>query len=209
VEIGYARTSREDQNLDLQLNALRKAGIEDKYIHQEKVSALAAKRPQYDLALKRCRKGDTLVVWKLDRLGRSVLHLIHTINDLKDRGVGFKSLTEGFDTTTPMGTLIFHIMAALAQMERDTTAERTAAGIQAAKERETYTTRGLTFTKEQWDTACAAYKASLNDDKPLTLKQLEAISGMAYARIYNYRDDIRANVPFETRFPFEKNRGSK
>ncbi len=209
MEIGYARTSREDQNLDLQLNALRKAGIKDKYIHQEKVSALASKRPQYDLALKRCRAGDTLVVWKLDRLGRSVLHLIHTINDLKDRGVGFKSLTEGFDTTTPMGTLIFHIMAALAQMERDTTAERTAAGIEAAKERKTYTTRKLTFTKDQWDTACAAHNASLGDDKPLTLIQLAEISGMAYARIYNYREDIRANVPFETRFPYEKNRASK
>ena len=85
MKIGYARTSREDQRLDLQINALHKDGIEDNFIFKEQVSALAKKRPQFDLALKRCRRGDTLVVWKLDRLGRSVMQLISTVNDLKDR----------------------------------------------------------------------------------------------------------------------------
>ena len=176
MQIGYARTSRDDQNLDLQLNALRKDGIGDDFIHQEQVSALAKKRPQFDLALKRCREGDTLVVWKLDRLGRSVLQLIETVNDLKARGVNFRSITEGFDTTTPMGTLIFHIMAALAQMERDTTAERTSAGIQAAKERDTYTTRKLTFSKRQWIKMIDA----ANIDPQPTLRQIADIGGVSF-----------------------------
>ena len=205
MQIGYARTSREDQNLDLQLNALRKDGVEEKFIHQEQVSALAKKRPQFDLALKRCRAGDTLVVWKLDRLGRSVLQLIETVNDLKDRGVNFRSITEGFDTTTPMGTLIFHIMAALAQMERDTTAERTSAGIQAAKERESYTTRGLTFSKDQWILMQRSYLS----DQTLTLRQLADIGSVEYQTAYRYRHDIMNGIEFETRFPFEKNRKNK
>lgn len=203
MQIGYARTSREDQNLDLQLNALRKEGIEEKFIHQEQVSALAVKRPQFDLALKRCRAGDTLVVWKLDRLGRSVKQIIDTVNDLKDRGVDFRSITEGFDTTTPMGTLIFHIMAALAQMERDTTAERTAAGIKAAKERKTYTTRGLTFSEDQWDAMRLAYV----EDPSLTVTQLAKKAGLEYHTVARYKEDIMANVEFQVRFPFEKNRG--
>jgi len=205
VLVGYARTSREDQNLDMQLRALQKEGIEADYVYQEKVSALAKKRPQFELAIKRCRKGDTLVVWKLDRLGRSVQQLIETVNDLNARGVNFKSLTEGFDTSTAMGTLIFHIMAALAQMERDTTAERTAAGIAAAKERNTYTTRSLTFTEEEWNAAVDAFKK----DETLSVKQLAEVSGMKKATVYRNKDDIAAGLSFEARFPFEKNRSNK
>lgn len=205
MQIGYARTSREDQRLDLQLNAMHDAGIEDNFIFKEQVSALAKKRPQFELALKRCRSGDTLVVWKLDRLGRSVAQLISTVNDLKERGVNFKSLTEGFDTNTSMGKMIFHIMAAMAELELSHTSERTAAGLVAAKKRGTYTTRSLTFEPEEWDAAVAAF----DDDNSLTIKQIADKSGLHKATVYRNKDDIKAGIPFHTRFPFEKNRKSK
>ena len=198
--IGYARTSREDQNLDLQLNALRDAGIKDDFVFQEKISSLAKKRPQYELALKRCREGDCLVVWKLDRLGRSAIGLINTINELKDRGVNFKSLTQPFDTTTPMGTMIFGMMAILAQLERDLTAERTSEGIKAAKERGTYKTRGLTFDKGLWDKMIVIYE---ND----TAKGPAAIAketGISYQTVYRYYKDIKAGLEFYVRFPYEE-----
>jgi DNA invertase Pin-like site-specific DNA recombinase len=206
--IGYARTSREDQNLGMQLSAMKKEGVDEKNIFQEKVSALAKKRPQFDLALKRCRKGDVLVVWKLDRLGRSVTQLINTVNDLKDRGVGFKSLTESFDTSTPMGTLIFNIMAALAQMERDTTSERTVAGLVEAKEKGTYTTRKLTFTRKQWNAAVDAYKESDEAGYPLNRTQIAKVSGIKYSIISRAKnwEDIKSGMDFDTRFPYEKNR---
>lgn len=203
MKIGYARTSREDQKLDLQINALHKDGIEDNFIFKEQVSALAKKRPQFDLALKRCRRGDTLVVWKLDRLGRSVMQLITTVNDLNERGVDFKSLTEGFDTSTAMGTLIFHVMAAMAQLERDHTSERTAAGIEAAKERDTYTTRSLTFTKTEWNAAVKAFKK----DKSLTVKQVSDASGLKKGTVHRNKEDLKSGISFEVRFPFEVNRG--
>ena len=197
--IGYARTSREDQNLDLQLMALRDAGIKDDFIFQEKISSLAKKRPQYELALKRCREGDCLVVWKLDRLGRSALGLINTVNDLKARGVNFKSLTQPFDTTTPMGTMVFGLMALLAQLERDLTAERTSEGIKAAKERGTYRTRSLTFTKAKWDAMCAAYKANPTCGAEAVSKE----TGIKYQTVYRYFDDIKKDLDFYVRFPYE------
>lgn len=204
-DIGYARTSREDQCLDLQINALRKAEVDDKNIFQEQVSALSEKRPQFDLALKRCRKGDTLVVWKLDRLGRSVKQLIDTVNDLKARGVDFKSLTEGFDTATPMGTMIFHIMAAMAQMERDTTIERTKAGLAAAKERKSYTTRKLSFTEKQWEMALELWVA----DETLSVADIHKFSGMSKAVLQREKPYIKAGAAFHQRFPYEKNRENK
>lgn len=198
--IGYARTSREDQNLDLQLNALRAAGIKDDFIFQEKISSLAKKRPQYELALKRCREGDCLVVWKLDRLGRSAIGLINTINELKDRGVNFKSLTQPFDTTTPMGTMIFGMMAILAQLERDLTAERTAEGIKAAKERGTYRTRGLTFNKVLWDKMIVIYESDTAKGPAAIAKE----TGIPYQTVHRYYKDIKAGLEFYVRFPYEE-----
>lgn len=197
--IGYARTSREDQRLDLQIYALRDAGIEDKNIFQEKISSMAKKRPQYELALKRCRSGDCLVVWKLDRLGRSALDLIGVVNDLKARGVNFKSLTQPFDTTTPMGTMIFGMMALLAQLERDHTAERTIEGIQAAKERGTYKTRSLTFTKDKWDEMCEAFREGA--DGPAAIAKQ---TGLPYHTVNRYFTDIKQDLDFYVRFPYEE-----
>src|SRR5262249_28068338 len=131
--IGYARVSTYDQNLDLQRDALQKAGCE--HIYSDTISGSKAERKGLEEALAYLRPGDTLVVWKLDRLGRSLKHLIETVNELHGRGIGFRSLTENIDTTTSGGKLIFHIFGALAEFERDLITERTNAGLTAARAR--------------------------------------------------------------------------
>ena len=131
--IGYARVSTTDQTLDLQKDALEKAGCER--IFTDTASGAKAERIGLDDALSYVRPDDTLVVWRLDRLGRSLKHLIETITALNERGVGFRSLTERIDTTTSGGKLIFHIFGALAEFERDIIKERTQAGLTAARAR--------------------------------------------------------------------------
>ena len=133
MDIGYARVSTGEQTLDLQLDALQKAGCGKLY--QETASGVKAERPILEDVLDYLRKGDTLVVWRLDRLGRSLKHLIEVVAHLAERGIGFKSLTEQIDTTTPGGKLIFHVFGALAEFERDLTRERTHAGLAAARAR--------------------------------------------------------------------------
>lgn len=135
LKIGYARVSTDEQSLDLQIAALKRYGCEDDHTHRETASGVAKKRPQLELALRDCRPGDTFVVWKFDRLGRSMLDLLAKIDDLTRRGIGFVSITENIDTTTPGGRLLMHIMGALAQFERDLIVERTKAGQRAARER--------------------------------------------------------------------------
>ncbi len=131
--IGYARVSTGEQTLDLQLDALKTAGCGK--VYTETASGAKAERPVLDEVLSYLRKGDTLVVWRLDRLGRSLQHLIETVAALAERGIGFKSLTEQIDTTTPGGKLIFHVFGALAEFERDLIRERTQAGLRAARAR--------------------------------------------------------------------------
>ncbi len=131
--IGYARVSTDDQVMALQLDALRGAGCER--VHEETASGTRADRPVLARVLEDLRAGDTLVVWKLDRLGRSAHSLIGWANDLAARGVNFRSLTETIDTSTIAGTVFFQIMASLAQMERSLTRERTMAGLTAARSR--------------------------------------------------------------------------
>jgi DNA invertase Pin-like site-specific DNA recombinase len=133
MNIGYARVSTGEQTLDLQLDALAKAGCEK--ISTETASGAKADRPVLADVVGYLRAGDTLVVWRLDRLGRSLRHLIDTLTDLANRGIGFKSLTEQIDTTTPGGKLVFHVLGALAEFERDLTRERTHAGLAAARAR--------------------------------------------------------------------------
>jgi DNA invertase Pin-like site-specific DNA recombinase len=128
--IGYARVSTTDQDLTLQLDALSKADCARAF--EDKASGAKADRPGLKAALSFVRKGDILTVWKLDRLGRSLPHLIETVIALEARGVSFRSLTEAIDTTTPGGRLIFHIFGALGQFERDLIRERTRAGLDAA-----------------------------------------------------------------------------
>ena len=130
--IGYARVSTRDQNLDLQRDALLAAGCDR--IYEDTISGTRAKRPGLAKALDQLRDGDTLVVWKLDRLGRSVKDLLDFAGGLKDQGIGFVSLTDSIDTTTASGRFFFNVMASLAQMERELMIERTQAGLQAARE---------------------------------------------------------------------------
>jgi DNA invertase Pin-like site-specific DNA recombinase len=131
--IGYGRISTSDQNLDMQMDALQKAGAVR--VFEDVASGAKADRPGLAAALAYLRQGDTLVVWKLDRLGRSMPHLVETVAELERRGIGFRSLTENIDTTTANGRLVFHLFAALADFERDLIRERTRAGLAVAAAR--------------------------------------------------------------------------
>lgn len=129
--IGYARASTQDQNLDLQRDALVKAGCQE--VLEDKVSGSRAERPGLTKVLELLREGDTLVVWKLDRLGRNVKNLVNLVTDLQKQGVHFKSVTDAIDTSTISGRFFFNVMASLAEMERQLTAERTKAGLEVAR----------------------------------------------------------------------------
>ncbi|MGE4498899.1 MAG: recombinase family protein [Hydrogenovibrio sp.] len=131
--IGYARVSTQDQNLGLQLDALEKAGCEQTF--QEKITGKNKDRPELNICLKTLRAGDVLVVWKLDRLARSLKDLVEIISELESKEIGFKSLTESIDTTSPGGKLIFHIFGALSEFEHSLIRERTIEGLKAARAR--------------------------------------------------------------------------
>lgn len=131
--IGYARVSTAEQNLDMQTAALRKAGCVN--VYEEKVSAASSKRHQLALIMKELREGDTFVVWRLDRLARSIRDLFKKLEQIDKAGAKFRSLTENFDTTTAGGRLLLHVIAAMAEFERDLTVERTQAGLRRARER--------------------------------------------------------------------------
>ena len=131
--VGYARVSTADQDTSLQLDALKKSGVER--IYQESRSGASKERPELTKCLDVMRAGDTLVVWRLDRLGRSLKDLVEIISDLEGKGIGFRSLTEAIDTTSAGGKLVFHIFAALSEFERSLIQERTRAGLAAARAR--------------------------------------------------------------------------
>jgi DNA invertase Pin-like site-specific DNA recombinase len=136
MKIGYARVSTEDQVLDLQQDALTLASCER--IYQEKASGKNTDRPELENCLKALRAGDTFVVWRLDRLGRNLKDLIRIVNELEEQEIGFISLTEQIDTSTPAGKLVFHVFAALAEFEKNLIQERTKAGLKAARARGKY-----------------------------------------------------------------------
>lgn len=154
VSIGYARVSTQDQDSALQLDALRTAGCAKTF--KDRASGARADRPGLRQALDCVRDGDVLVVWKLDRLGRSLPHLIETVGGLEQRGVGFRSITEAIDTTTPGGgRLVFHLFGALGQFERDLIRERTRAGLDAAAARGRKGGRKAVVTAEKLERARA------------------------------------------------------
>lgn len=130
--IGYARVSTQDQNLDLQREALLSAGCQK--IFEDKISGSRTERPGLNKTLEMLREDDTLVVWKLDRLGRSVKHLVDLVSSLGKQNIHFKSLTDSIDTSTPSGRFFFHVMASLAEMERELAIERTRAGLEMARQ---------------------------------------------------------------------------
>ncbi|WP_323689939.1 recombinase family protein [Rhizobium sp. AN64] len=157
TRIGYARVSTVDQHLDLQRNALRLAGC-NRIFEDHGVSGSNEQRGGLSSMLKALRRGDILVVWRLDRLGRSIIHLISMVRSLKRRGIGLVSLTESIDTSSAGGQLIFHILAALAEFEKSLIRERTIAGIAAAKARGKLPGRRPALTEVQ----CMEIRATLN-----------------------------------------------
>jgi DNA invertase Pin-like site-specific DNA recombinase len=167
--VGYARVSSNGQELQLQLDALKKAGVAKADVFTDKVSGSKAARPGLEKCLQRLQPGDTLLVWRLDRLGRSIRHLIDIVEDLHQRDVKFKSLCDGaIDTTTASGELIFHVFSALAQFERRLIQERTNAGLKAAR------ARGRLGGRPPM---------SLNDPRIQTAKKLHADRSMVIADI--------------------------
>lgn len=177
--IGYARVSTDDQNLDLQRDALEKANCEQ--IFTDQVSGTKARRPGLEQALSHLRSGDTLVVWRLDRLGRSLRHLIDTVTDLQERGIGFKSLQESIDTTTSGGKLVFHIFGALAEFEREIIRERTQAGLQAARARGKTGGRPKALSKSKAEMARQLYQ-----DKAHSINEICQTLGISRMTFYRY-----------------------
>ena len=177
--VGYARVSTEDQKLDLQEDALEKAGC-DKFF-TDVASGAKDERPGLAGAIAFLRPGDTLVVWKLDRLGRSLWHLIETVTALQARKVGFRSLQESIDTTTSGGKLVFHVFGALAEFERDLIRERTRAGLQAARARGRRGGRPRSL-----DATRLAQARSLHKDPANTIADICATLGISRATFYRH-----------------------
>lgn len=159
--VGYMRVSSTDdrQTVDLQHDALIAAGVDERHLHQDRSSGARDNRPGLKSCLDDLRPGDCLVVWKLDRLGRSLTHLLSIITELKSRGVEFRSLTEQMDTNTPHGELLFALFAALAQYERSLIRERVLAGLAAAKRRGKRAGRPLALDQEKIDQIIAALES--------------------------------------------------
>ena len=185
--IGYTRVSTQDQNPELQLDALKQAGCER--IFEEKASGAKRDRPELAEALKYMRRGDTLVVWKLDRLARSLKQLIETVEHLEKQEIGFRSLTENIDTTTPGGKLIFHIFGALAEFERSIIRERTIAGLASAKARGRVGGRPKALSEEDITKA----KALLRDPQ-ITAQQVADTLGISLSTLYSYLPGGRSAI---------------
>jgi DNA invertase Pin-like site-specific DNA recombinase len=177
--IGYARVSTEDQHLHMQEDALKNAGCEE--VFTDIASGTKSQRPGLEKALTYLREGDTLVVWKLDRLGRSMQHLIQTIKNLVEKKIGFKSLQESIDTTTSGGKLIFHIFSALAEFERDLIVERTEAGLKAARARGRMGGRPALLNKRQISKLKQHYK-----NGNITVTEICKIFHISRPTFYNY-----------------------
>jgi len=178
--VGYARVSTDDQTLALQLDALQASGCEK--VFRDTISGTKTERPGLTKALDHARAGDMMVVWRLDRLGRSLSHLIELIHTLEERGVGFKSLTEQIDTTTSGGKLIFHIFGALAEFERSLIRERTMAGLQAARARGR---KGGRPKKPNTDTKIVMAKR-LHADPNNSIAGICKTLGVSRATLYRY-----------------------
>ena len=182
MKIGYARVSSDDQNLDLQRDALNKAGCER--VYEEKESGARADRPQLQRLMEALRSGDTLVVWRLDRLGRSLKHLVETVEALESQGVGFQSTTEAIDTTTSGGKLVFHIFAALAEFERTLVRERTRAGLTAARARGRQGGRPKVLSEDRRRMAQA-----LRDDPTQSVATICKALGISRTTFYRYTEE--------------------
>ena len=180
--IGYARVSREEQNLAMQLDALQNVGC--KKVYQEKVGGTQKQRPALESLLNYVRSGDTVVIWKLDRLGRSLKDLIHLVNKLSEKGVNFKSLHEHIDTTTPTGRLTFHLFGALAEFERALIRLRTREGLAAARARQKVLGRPKGLSKAAQQKALIA--SSLYKEGSLSVVEICSQLGISMPTLYRY-----------------------
>lgn len=179
MKVGYARVSTHEQNLSLQKDALKQAGCGK--IFRDQVSGAKAQRPGLQEAKTYVREGDTLVVWRLDRLGRSLKHLIETVTVLEERGVGFQSLQESIDTTTSGGRLVFHIFGALAEFERNLIRERTRAGLAAARARGRQGGRPMLL-----DAGKQALLYRLYDERQHTIQEICGVPSISRSTLYTY-----------------------
>jgi DNA invertase Pin-like site-specific DNA recombinase len=179
TQIGYTRVSTDDQNASLQVDALKKAGCIK--VFTDHASGSKASRPELDRMLEQLRVGDVVVVWRLDRLGRSLKNLIALVEDLADRGVGFRSLSESIDTTTANGRLFFSIMGALAEFERDLIRERTHAGLAAARARGRVGGRPSVMNPKKVATARKLY-----DSREHTVAEIAEMLDVSVATIYRH-----------------------
>ena len=182
MKIGYVRVSTKEQSFDLQLDALQKAGCEKTY--REVASGARAERPVLKQLLENLRRGDVLVIWKLDRLGRSLKHLVELINDLREREIGLQSLNDPIDTTTAQGRLSFNLFASLAEFERDLIRERTRAGLSSARARGRKGGRPKGLTEQAEVTAWAA--ETLYRERQLTIRQICDKLGISKTTLYAY-----------------------
>jgi len=188
MKVGYARVSTADQHLRMQEDALKSAGCEE--IYTDVVSGVKEQRPGLEKALGFLRDGDTLVVWKLDRLGRSIQNLIQLINDLHGKNIAFKSLQESIDTSTSGGKLVFHIFGALAEFERGLIQERTQAGLKAARARGRMGGRPPLL-----DSRKIARMVQIYDEQKNTVAEICKIYGISRPAFYNYLKKLKKNKP--------------
>ena len=185
--IGYARVSTNDQNLDLQIDALKKIGCEK--IYHDKISGVKSDRPGLSRALELCRTGDVLVIWRLDRLGRSLKDLIQIAEKLKEREIGLKSLQEGIDTTTTTGQLMFNLFAVLADFERNLIRERSKAGLDAARSRGRLGGRPKSLNRDQQQLAVKLY-----NDREHSINEICSMMKISKPTLYSYLSSATKNT---------------
>ena len=182
MKIGYCRISTRSQSFDLQLDALNREGCDK--IFRDTVSGSKSSRPGLDEMLSQLRKGDIVIVYKLDRLGRSLRHLVELINDFTDRGVGLKSLNDPVDTTSAQGRLVTNLFASIAEFERELIQERTKAGLEAARARGRKGGRPKGLNKEAQSKAIVA--ATLYQEGQISIKQISAQLNISKTTLYKY-----------------------
>jgi DNA invertase Pin-like site-specific DNA recombinase len=175
---GYARVSKRDQNMDLQIDALQKYGVDE--LFTEKITSRINDRPQLTACLNKLRDGDTLVVWRLDRLGRTTKQLILLMEDFKNKGIDFVSLSDDIDTTTAAGRFMFNVSCAFTQMERDIIVERTIAGLEAAK------ARGRIGGRKPSDPKAVEKALRMYRTNEFTLREISDATGLAKPTIFKY-----------------------
>lgn len=192
MKIGYARVSTTDQNLDLQIDALKQAGCER--IYQDTITGSSTKRPEFDKMIDSLRAGDVLTVWKLDRIGRSLKHLLQIADDLQGKGIHLHIITQGIDTTTPAGKMLFSIMGSIAEYERELIKERVQAGLQAARSRDRVGGRPPALSHEQKKQLVALFHS-----KALSVSAIAKQFGVSRPTVYkvakedqNRRENLKA-----------------